>query len=57
VKKVKKIIRKVDNIGRIKLPKQIQNILSINKGDPLEYFTEKDYIIIRKYQVNNNIST
>ncbi|MBR2384558.1 MAG: AbrB/MazE/SpoVT family DNA-binding domain-containing protein [Clostridia bacterium] len=49
------IVRRVDVLGRVVVPKEIRKILSINEGDPLEIFTEKDAIILRKYSPLSNI--
>ncbi|AXH99586.1 AbrB/MazE/SpoVT family DNA-binding domain-containing protein [Sporosarcina sp. PTS2304] len=46
------IVRKVDHLGRIVIPKELRKSLLIDKGDPIEIFAEDDRIILRKYQVN-----
>lgn len=46
------IVRKVDHLGRIVIPKELRNSLLIDKGDPIEIFAEDDRIILRKYQAN-----
>lgn len=46
------IVRKVDHLGRIVIPKELRNSLLIEKGDPIEIFAEGDRIILRKYQAN-----
>lgn len=44
------IIRRIDDLGRIVIPKNIRKALNIEESDPLEFFTENDNtIIIRKY--------
>ena len=43
------IVRKVDELGRIVLPIEMRRTLGIDVKDPLEMFTEKDAIILRKY--------
>ncbi|MFL0195067.1 AbrB/MazE/SpoVT family DNA-binding domain-containing protein [Clostridium sp. WILCCON 0269] len=43
------IVRNVDTLGRIIIPKEIRKVLSINSGDALEFFTENEDIYIRKY--------
>ena len=45
------IVRKVDELGRIVIPKELRKIFGINEYDPLEIFTEGDTIILRKYRV------
>ncbi|WP_110930649.1 AbrB/MazE/SpoVT family DNA-binding domain-containing protein [Paenibacillus bouchesdurhonensis] len=44
------IVRKVDNLGRIVLPKELRDTLGIAEQDPLEVFVDGDKIILRKYQ-------
>ena len=44
------IVRRVDDLGRIVIPKEIRRTLRIREGDPLENYTEKDGgVIFRKY--------
>lgn len=44
------IVRKVDELGRIVLPKELRSILTISADTPMEIFTEEDTIILRKYE-------
>ena len=44
------IVLRVDDLGRIVIPKEIRRTLRIREGDPLEIYTEKDGgVIFRKY--------
>ena len=44
------VVRRIDDLGRVVIPKEIRKTLRIKEGDPLEIFTEKDgEIILRKY--------
>ena len=44
------IIRRIDDLGRIVIPKEIRKTMHIRESDPLEIFTEKDgSIILKKY--------
>lgn len=44
------IVRKIDDLGRVVIPKEIRRTLRIRDGDPLEIFTEKDgEVIFKKY--------
>ena len=44
------IVRRVDDLGRIVIPKEIRRTLRSREGDPLEIYTEKDGgVIFRKY--------
>ena len=44
------ILRNIDELGRIVLPKELRRDLDINERDALEIFTEQDSIILKKYQ-------
>lgn len=46
------IIRRVDDLGRIVIPKEIRKSMKISEGDPLEIFVENGYICLRKYDPN-----
>ncbi len=43
------IVRKVDSLGRIVLPRELRATFNINDGDSLEIFTDNDMIILKKY--------
>ncbi|WP_373897389.1 stage V sporulation protein T [Haloimpatiens sp. FM7315] len=44
------IVRRIDDLGRVVIPKEIRRTLRIREGDPLEIFTERDGgIILKKY--------
>ena len=44
------IVRRIDDLGRVVVPKEIRRTLRIREGDPLEIFTDKDgEIILKKY--------
>ena len=40
------IVRRIDDLGRIVIPKEIRRTLRIREGDPLEIYTEKDGEVI-----------
>ena len=42
------IIRRIDDLGRIVIPKEIRKTMHIRESNPLEIFTEKDGSIILK---------
>ncbi|MDQ0247740.1 transcriptional pleiotropic regulator of transition state genes [Bacillus fengqiuensis] len=44
------IVRKMDELGRIVLPKELRRILDIENKDPLEIFVDKERIILKKYK-------
>ena len=43
------IVRNIDELGRIVVPKEIRQRLGIAKNDPVEIYVEGDNIILRKY--------
>ena len=44
------IVRRIDDLGRVVIPKEIRRTLRIREGDPLEIFTDSDgEIILKKY--------
>lgn len=50
------IIRRIDDLGRIAIPKEIRRICRIQAGDPFEIFTDKEneetIICLKKYDTN-----
>lgn len=44
------IVRKIDDLGRVVLPKELRRTLGIEERDPLEIFIEDNTIILKKYQ-------
>ena len=51
------IVRRIDELGRIVVPKEIRRILRITEGDPLEIFTDRDgQIVLKKYSSINELS-
>ena len=46
------ITRKIDELGRIVIPKEIRRTLRIREGTPLEIFTEKNGEIIPKIKIS-----
>ena len=44
------IVRRIDDLGRVVIPKEIRRTLRIREGDPLEIFTASDgEVIFKKY--------
>lgn len=47
------IIRRIDDLGRVVIPKEIRRKMHIREGEPLEIYTEgNDTVCFRKYQTN-----
>lgn len=44
------VVRKIDNMGRIVLPKETRKMLGIEVKTPLEIFVDEDYIYLKKYE-------
>ncbi|MBR5192063.1 MAG: AbrB/MazE/SpoVT family DNA-binding domain-containing protein [Clostridia bacterium] len=43
------IVRRIDELGRVVIPKEIRKTLRIKEGDPLEIYTDKEQLIFTKY--------
>ena len=37
------IVRRIDDLGRVVIPKEIRRTMRIREGDPLEIFTDKEF--------------
>lgn len=44
------IVRRIDDLGRIVIPKEVRRQMRIREGDPLEIFIEDDYVCFKKYE-------
>ena len=42
------IVRRIDDLGRVVIPKEIRRTMRIREGDPLEIYTDKDGGVILK---------
>lgn len=45
------IVRKIDDLGRIVIPKELRKTLKIQENNPLEIFVEDDKVLLRKYSI------
>lgn len=45
------VVRRIDDLGRIVIPKEIRRNFKINEGDSLEIFVESNSIIFKKYSL------
>ena len=51
------IVRRIDDLGRVVVPKEIRRTLRIREGDPLEIFTDRQgEIILKKYSPIGELS-
>ena len=46
------VVRKIDELGRLVVPKEMRTKMDILCGDPVEIFVEDDKIILKKYVPN-----
>lgn len=44
------IVRKIDNLGRVVIPKELRRTFDIAEWDPIEIFVDGGNIVLRKYQ-------
>lgn len=55
MKKATGIVRRIDGLGRIVVPKELRRVMGIREGDPLEIFTDQGgEIILRKFRAGLN---
>lgn len=47
------IVRRIDDLGRVVIPKEIRRNFGIREGDPLEISTSKEGIMLRRYDAFN----
>ena len=51
------IVRRIDDLGRVVIPKEIRRTLHIREGDPLEIYTSEDGgIVLRKYSALGDLT-
>lgn len=43
------VIRRMDDIGRVVIPKEVRRTLGIHEGDPMMVYTTYDSVIFKKY--------
>lgn len=51
------IIRRIDDLGRVVIPKEVRRTLKIKEGDPLEIFLDRDCVCFKKYEGHINYFT
>ncbi|MED4287546.1 AbrB/MazE/SpoVT family DNA-binding domain-containing protein [Priestia megaterium] len=47
------IVRKIDELGRVVILKELRKVLSIQEKDPVEIFVDDNQIILQKYKPYN----
>ena len=49
-------VRRIDDFGRVVIPKEIRRILNIREGDPLEVYVDSNMVILTPYTPWKDIS-
>lgn len=49
------IIRRIDDLGRIVIPREIRNVLRIRENDPLEMFVRDNAVVLVKYSARKPV--
>ncbi len=50
------VVRRIDDLGRIVIPKEIRKTLRIRDGESLEFFVDKETITLRKFSTSADLS-
>lgn len=50
------IVRRIDELGRVVIPKEMRKTLRIKEGDPLQIFTDRENLVFKKYSPITSIS-
>ena len=51
------IVRRIDDLGRVVIPKEIRRTMRIREGDPLEIYTDKEGgVIFKKYSLMGGLA-
>ncbi len=46
------IVRRIDDLGRVVIPKEQRRLMGITEGDPLELFYNGEYLCFKKYDAS-----
>lgn len=49
------IVRRIDELGRIVIPKEVRRAIGIKDGDPLEISRDKENIVLHKYSCADEV--
>lgn len=49
------IVRKIDGVGRIVIPREIRKAFNINNNDPVQILVNGEDIILRKYDITTTV--
>ncbi len=48
------IVRHLDTLGRVVLPKELRDTMELGAGEPVEIYTSEDTIVLKKYIPDSN---
>lgn len=51
------VVRRIDELGRIVVPKEMRRVMRIREGDSLEISAESDMIVLKKYSLVESINS
>ena len=49
------IVRRIDDLGRVVIPKEIRRTMRLQEGDPLEIYTHDGAVCFKKYDVYKSL--
>lgn len=49
------IVRRLDHLGRVCLPKELRRSMKISEGDSVEFYADGDRIVIKKYDLAGDL--
>jgi transcriptional pleiotropic regulator of transition state genes len=49
------IVRRIDDLGRVVIPKEVRRTMGLKEGDPLELFMIDDFVAFRKYDQTSHV--
>ena len=47
------VVRKIDGLGRLVIPKEMRKVLHIDIGTPIEFYMDGDGIMLKKHEPDN----
>lgn len=50
------IVRKIDDLGRVVIPKEIRRVNGWDEGQPMEFFVEGNALVLKAYEGEKNIA-
>lgn len=50
------VVRRIDELGRLVIPKEIRKSFKIREGDSIEFFVEGNRILLEKYSLMNGMA-